>query len=82
MNSTNYTSLSWKRDDIGYFANHPAGPSAQVAKDGRRWLWVVFHANGAKLWKASSRSLEEAQSNAETMMRRATSIDHIGPHGR
>lgn len=65
--------MIWKQDDIGHFANHPAGPSAQVVRDKprRRWVWVVFHANGAKLWKASSRTEAEAKSNAEIMMRRA-----------
>ena len=63
--------MEWKQDDIGHFANHVAGPSAQVVKEGRRWVWAVFHANGAKLWKASSRTLDEAKSNAEIMLRRA-----------
>lgn len=65
--------MNWKQDDIGHFANHPQGPSAQVVRDAprRRWVWHVFHANGAKLWKASSRTLDEAKHNAEIMMRRA-----------
>lgn len=75
---TDLTPSGWKQDDIGHFANHVAGPSAQVVREGRRWAWYVFQANGVKLWKARSATLAEAKDNAEIMMRRAVDMPYVG----
>lgn len=64
--------MTWKQDDIGSFANH-GGCSAQVARHGRRWLWVVF-AGDREVARAHSRTMDDAQSNAEIMLRKLSRI--------
>lgn len=61
--------MNWNHDDIGYFARLGLR-SASVWRDGRRWAWAVFAADGSTAANARSHSLSEAQGNAEVMMRR------------
>lgn len=59
----------WKQDDIGFFAaNADAARSAQVWRQGRHWMWAVYFCG--RSIRGRHRSLDDAKSSAEIMLRR------------